>query len=173
MPRRVPYGTKRPIRPLGAPNGARQAQPPTHQKLEPERGDMAPERNGIRQCTTPGCKTITRSTRYPAAEHPGTTPRMPGGVCTGCYTGKTIPPCRGCGAPLRMSSTPAKRAPGTKQRKADGLCSPCWVLHAPEKAIPDFKPVTVVEDVTPEKLAHTIKGLEAYMVRRRERMAAW
>jgi hypothetical protein len=114
---------------------------------------------------------MTRSSRYKVKDHPTTTVRMPGGVCVECY-GAGIPPCKGCGVPLRLSSTPAHMAPGTKQRKAEGMCKMCWLLHHPEQAVVDYREAEEVEEVTPEKLAHTIRGLEAYMARRRERLAS-
>ena len=77
--------------------------------------------------------------------------------------------CRECGCALRISSIPASLAPGTKARYAEGMCKVCWFLLNPEK-VPE-KPVDEVEEVTPEKLAHTIAGLEAYMARRRARLA--
>ena len=130
---------------------------------------MAPQKNGIRKCAKPGCEQYTRSSRYAAKDHPTTTVRMAGGFCVNCYTPAT-PPCVGCGQALRLSSVPVELAPGTKMRYAEGMCKICWFLRNP-------KPVTVAPEpverpVTPEGLAHTIRGLESYIERRRSRIGA-
>jgi hypothetical protein len=113
---------------------------------------------------------MTRSSKYKAKDHPTTTLRMPGGVCVNCYKHDT-PPCTGCGAALRISSVPAELAPGTKTRYAEGMCKVCWILHNPD-SLTVKEPEPDNEPVTPEKLAHTIRGLEAYMERRRQRIGA-
>ena len=111
---------------------------------------------------------MTRSSRYKAKDHPTTTVRMAGGVCVHCHTANT-PPCKGCGCKLRISSVPVELAPGTKIRYAEGLCKICWFLNNPKQVAEE--PEETYE-VTPDKLAHTIRGLEAYMARRRERIGA-
>ena len=121
--------------------------------------------NGIWECAAPGCTTMTRTAGHSVKDYPNTTVRMPGAVCVACYKAPT-PPCTGCGAALRVSSVPAELAPGTKSRYAGGMCKVCWFLHNPR---PDEEPL---EPISPEKLAHTIKGLEAYMERRRKRIGA-
>lgn len=136
---------------------------------------MAPQPNGIRKCATPGCKQMTRSSRYKPKDHPTTTARMAGGFCVNCFKPE-IPPCVSCGVPLRISAIPVELAPGTKTRHAEGMCKICWFLRHPDKATENLTRVPEPDDeeppVTPEKLAHTIRGLEAYMERRRQRIAA-
>lgn len=115
---------------------------------------------------------MTRSSRYKQNEHPTTTVRMPGGLCVNCYKPDT-PPCVGCGVPLRVSSIPKELAPGTKTRHAEGMCKICWFLRNPEKATENLTRTPEPEEApTPEKLAHTIRGLESYMERRRKRIGA-
>lgn len=89
-----------------------------------------------------------------------------------CHTANT-PPCAGCGCKLRISSVPVELAPGTKIRYAEGMCKICWFLNNPERVAAALaaEPEETYE-VTPEKLAHTIRGLEAYMARRRQRIGA-
>ena len=113
---------------------------------------------------------MTRTQNQRKAQDPNAIMRMPDGVCVECAQ-PVIPPCVSCGQPLRVSSVPARLAPGTKVRRAEGMCRNCFVAKLEElaAAAPGQE---VVEEVTPEKLAHTIRGLEAYMARRRERLAS-
>jgi len=129
---------------------------------------MAPPANGIRQCTTPGCFTLTRSSRYKAAEYPGSSLRMKGGVCVDCYV-PDQPPCIRCNVPLRIAAVPAALMPGAKARYADGMCLLCWQAVNPDKVTQ--KPVPEpLEPVTAAKLEYTIKGLDAFIARRRARL---
>jgi hypothetical protein len=51
------------------------------------------------------------------------------------------------------------------------MCKMCWFLNNPAK-VTEQADAEETYEVTPEKLAHTIRGLEQYMARRRERIGA-
>lgn len=119
------------------------------------------KRRGNRKCTNPECRNITRTTQETLRDYPGTVLRAKGGYCVECYQ-PVVPPCVKCGQALRRSSVPVKLAPGTKVRHAEGMCKLCWL-----EAYPPEPPV----EISPEQLRETIQGLEAYMARRRARLA--
>jgi hypothetical protein len=119
----------------------------------------------IRQCSKPGCRTLTRSARYKQADHPGTLPRLGGGLCIICHHEANPMECVACGHPVRISTLPAKYAPGTRMRRGGGLCDNCSYEARPKTI---QAPARVL---SPEELEYTRRGLEAFLSRRRERQA--
>lgn len=123
---------------------------------------MEPTTGPIRQCTKPGCRKLTRSARYKAAEYPGTLPRLGGGLCIICHHEANPLNCVECGHPMRISNLPVRYAPGTRMRSRDGMCDNC--TYVPKNPLPKEP------EISPERVEHTKRGLESFLVRRRDRM---
>jgi hypothetical protein len=51
------------------------------------------------------------------------------------------------------------------------MCKVCWFLRNPEK-VAAVEPEPEAVEITEERLAETIRGLEHYMARRRQRIGA-
>lgn len=124
---------------------------------------MASAPNPIRRCTKPGCTNKTRGSRARLSEYPTTLIRMKGGVCTDCYQLKEML-CKGCRRKIRPTSIPVAVAPGTVSRHKDGMCKPCWLTANPDSS------GEAACQVTEEGLEYTIRGLESFLGRRRERI---
>lgn len=140
--------------------------PPNQFQSLREAHSMAPQPNPIRRCTKPGCTNMTRGSRQRLSEHPLTLVRMTGGVCAACHQLKEMR-CEGCQHPMRPTSVPANSAPGTKCRFKEGMCKPCWFAANKEASMePESQ-------VTEEGLEYTRRGLDSFLVRRRERMERW
>ena len=126
----------------------------------------SPAHDILKPCTKPGCRHLTRSSRYKLSDFPGTYVRMRGGVCTCCYDIGDLP-CADCGVQMRPAQVPASLAPGRKQRYADNMCDRCWRAHNLAPVGERREPATVT---TPEQVEYAKRGLEAFLARRRDRL---